>query len=184
MAKFSKNVNECIGPLYGCRNLKEITISSSAVNTYNAPYSHFGALFTKYEWESYYFEGSVTIEYPYAGNNYKFYVPAGLTKITITGNVTMSNEVFKDMTMVKEIIFEDGQTAIPNYAFTGCTSLESISLGGTITTLGTGSLNGCTSLKTIRFGGTKAEWGAVYKPNDVITVIDAGVTVACSDGEI
>lgn len=184
VVKFSKNMNECIGPLYGCGNLKKITISGRAVNTYNAPYTHFGALFAKYEWSTYDYEGAVTIEYPYAGNTYKFYVPAGLTKITITGDGTMSSEVFKGMTMVKEIILEDGQTAIPNYAFDGCTLLESIGLGGTITSFGTGSLNGCTALKTIRFAGTKAEWEAVYKPNDVITAIDAGVTVVCSDGEI
>jgi len=177
VVKFSRNMSECVTPLFGCGKLKEITISASALSTYSGAYSHLGNLFVKNELSPYSFDGAVEIEHLYNGKIYKFYVPSSLEEITITGNGVLVSGLFENLTMVKEIVFENGQTAIPESAFENCSSLESITIDATVITFGANSLNGCTSLKKIYYTGTEDQWNSMTKSTDVIAAIHAGITV-------
>lgn len=173
--KFSKNVDECVAALYGCGKLREITISANAVNTYTDNY--FGVLFAKNELSYYTYEGATQVQHKSGYYTYNYYVPSGLEKITITGTGVLGTEVFENLTMVKHIVFENGQTAIPVSAFKNCSSLESITIAATVTSFGAGSLVGCTSLRTIYYTGTEEQWNSMTKAADVTSAIDAGITV-------
>lgn len=177
VVKFSRNMSECVAPLFGCGKLKEITISASAVSTYSGAYSHLGNLFVKNEISPSPFDGAVEIQHSFNSQKYKFYVPSNLEKITITGTGVLASGVFENLTMVKEIVFENGQTVIPDQAFVNCSSLESITIDATVTTFGANSLNGCTSLKKIYYIGTEAQWNSMTKSTDVVAAINAGITV-------
>lgn len=80
-----------------------------------------------------------------------FYIPASLEKVVVTAG-TVHTYAFEECSMIKEIVFEDGVTAIESGAFFFCDALESVSMGKGITEISDECFRGVTSLKNVLIG--------------------------------
>ena len=56
--------------------------------------------------------------------------------LTISGNGTIEEKAFKEITKITSVVILDGVTGIGNAAFSGCTELSSITIPNTVTTIG------------------------------------------------
>lgn len=71
----------------------------------------------------------------------KFAIPEGVT--------TISPNLFKGNTWLKEVVLPSTLTAIPESAFEGCTNLKKVTMGDNVATIGNNAFKGCTALTDI-----------------------------------
>lgn len=137
------------GALSGCSSLKEITLPF--IGTSQSASDPLGFIF-----------GTVSYSGAQkAAQNFKvsngterydnFYIPSGLKKVTVTSGV-IHTYAFMDCKMIKEIVFEDGVTAIEGSAFYFCDGLESVSIGKGIAELSDECFRSLTGLKSVSIG--------------------------------
>ena len=77
-----------------------------------------------------------------------------LTEIKIPKTVTNENQnmsigPFGGCTLLKNVVFEDGMTKVPNGILKDASAVESVVLPSTVTEIGNDAFNGCTSLKQL-----------------------------------
>ena len=77
-----------------------------------------------------------------------------LTEIKIPKTVTNENQnmsigPFWGCTLLKNVVFEDGMTKVPNGILKDASAVESVVLPSTVTEIGNDAFNGCTSLKQL-----------------------------------
>ena len=139
------------GAFNGCSSLEKLTVSStgksiSASNvttTYNFGY-YFGT--TSYD-------NSVAVTQEVRKSNSStttqtvYYLPASLSSIKILGEI--NNRSLRNCTMLQEVEFANGVTAIGQYAFENCIGLESITIPSSVISIGSYAFNGCTQLKEV-----------------------------------
>lgn len=80
-----------------------------------------------------------------------FYIPSGLEKVTVSGG-TIRMYAFMGCATVKELVLEDGVTAIESGAFLLCEGLESVSMGKSITEISDECFMNLTGLKQVLIG--------------------------------
>ncbi len=82
----------------------------------------------------------------------KIEIPKTLEK----GGANGADSPFADCQYLKEVIFEDGITKIPQNIFSHCDSLEEIKIPDTVTTVENHAFNGCENLKYVNFSDSLA----------------------------
>lgn len=80
-----------------------------------------------------------------------FYIPSALKKVTVIGGVIHMYS-FEGCAMIKELVFDDGVTAIESGAFFFCDRLETVSMGASITEISDECFFALTSLKKVTIG--------------------------------
>ena len=136
------------GAFAGCVNLTEIELpfigkSVDAVNEEKL----FGYVFGEEQ-----IDGCTSVEQSYnSGTDTKtYYIPSGLTTVTLLGD-KMPIYAFCGNTVLKKVVLNTSVTAISEGAFKGCTSLDEIVLPDSVTKIGDDAFNGCTGLYGIDF---------------------------------
>lgn len=112
------------GAFSGCAGITEINVpfvgEGSSVGG--------GAALLGYIFGDDQYEGGILITQFYTNSSsIKSCVPSGLEKITVRG-VTLQFGALQNMTMVKEIVIEEGVSMIGDGALRGCTSLEKLTI--------------------------------------------------------
>lgn len=131
------------GALGGCSSLEELTIpfvgaEEEALNAKKV----FGYVFGTVSYTG----GVEAIQNYNSTGTATYYIPADLTKVTVTG--TLNPYSFYNVTTVKEVTYEV-QPVIPAYAFYGCTSLKTVAIDASVTEIGEGAFGGCTALLSV-----------------------------------
>ena len=149
------------GVFNGCNNLESMTIpfvgiapNSEEVYGYHDP---FGYIFGT----DAYTGGVKTRQYffVFGNNNFTdYYIPASLTKVTVTGD-SILDQAFYNCNNLKEIVIEDGVGGIGKDAFRNCTSLEKVTMGSGVTKIGELAFYGLTNLSDVTFGANVTEIG-------------------------
>lgn len=142
---------------YGCNNLESMTIPfvgdsrKTAKDEYQYP---FGYIFGTAS-----YDGAITVEASYVGFinktmgveqhvTAKFYVPASLRSVTVTGGEILYDAFFRCANITHITVPKD-ITQIGRYAFGRCTNLQSVTLPEQVTQLSDGAFYMCQSLETI-----------------------------------
>ena len=137
------------GALSGCSSLKSMTLPF--VGTTQTSSDPLGFIFG-----TTFYSGAQKAEQSYLCPDGlvrydNFYIPSKLEKVTVIGGVIHMYS-FEGCAMIKEIVFEDGVTAIESGAFFFCDGLESVSMGKGITELSDECFRGLTGLKSVLIG--------------------------------
>ena len=82
-------------------------------------------------------------------SSYSFYIPSGLTNVTITKQTVIPFGAFYGCSMLKEVELNEGITGIGSYAFYNCSNLYKINIPKTVTVLNTYCFYGCTKITDI-----------------------------------
>lgn len=136
------------GAFSGCCSLKDITLPFiGAKQSSSEPLGYIFGM-TPYA-RSQMVEQYITLSGQTWSKN--FYIPTELKKVTVTGG-TIKMYAFMNCTMIKELIFEDGVTAIESFAFLLCDGLESVSMGKSITEISDECFRFLTNLKSVSIG--------------------------------
>ena len=69
--------------------------------------------------------------------------------LTVSGTGKINNDLYKNNGEIRELVIEDGITAIGSYSFYGCTGLTRVVLPDTLTTMGNHAFAKCTALTEI-----------------------------------
>ena len=167
---------------YGCSSLESITIPSVGRNgvkqyepgsfwEYRDP---FGYIFGKTE-----YPGSVPVLqeelYYYETNWWEYYIPAGLTSVTITGN-EIAEKAFKNCTMLKTVVLSQNVTNIDDATFSGCDGLTDVYYAGSEddwAKVRIGSDNTCLTDATIHYNH------GIYCSHEFTSVVTAPT---CTEG--
>ncbi len=119
--------------------------------------------------DSYVFSGctalkSVTFPETLTSVGYRIIEDTAVESITIPKNVTKCDynsscggPLYGCKTL-KNVVFEEGMTAIPAYACCYAAYLESVTIPSTVTSIGSCAFSGCTNLKTVNYLGTADTW--------------------------
>ena len=86
------------------------------------------------------------------GNNsssYTYYIPTGLTSVTITDETLLRPYAFQNCTMLTNIVMNSGVTGVGSYAFSGCTGLRSFSVPDSATSIGSYAFYGCSAISEL-----------------------------------
>ncbi|GHV03943.1 hypothetical protein FACS189416_1260 [Bacteroidia bacterium] len=92
-----------------------------------------------------------------------------------------------DRAKIREVVIENGVTAIGNEAFRECSNLESVSIGNTVTRIGRRAFTLCSNLEaiTIPSGVAEIEAEAFYNCNRLAAIeVDAASTYYASTGGV
>ena len=131
----------------GCSGLVEMTIpfvGRSATATSSSDSTVFGFIFGKS-----YFTGA-TIVYQTYGNDVQYYIPSGLTEVTVTGGNLLYG-AFSGCNILTKVILSEGITAIGARSFISCTGLSEIEIPESVTTIGNEAFYRCTNLSIVTF---------------------------------
>ena len=112
------------GAFSGCAGITEINVpfvgEGSSASGREALLGHiFG--------DDQYDGGTLVTQFYSSSSSIKAYVPSGLEKITVRG-VILQFGALQNMTMVKEIVIEEGVSMIGDGALRGCTDLEKLTI--------------------------------------------------------
>lgn len=77
------------------------------------------------------------------------FVDIGITELTVTKDMRLSNEMFRTNSKLKKVTFEEGITYIPVQFLSDCPLLESVTLPSTLTDIYGTCFYRCTSLRNI-----------------------------------
>ena len=125
----------------GCSGLTSMTLPFVGLGEagYNSSHGCFGAIFgtTSYT-------GGIKTSQSY----YYYYIPSGLTSVTVTGG-ELSEGAFTGSSMLKEIQLPNTITEIPNEAFFNCTGLKTVLIPDSVTTIGADAFRQCYGLEEI-----------------------------------
>jgi len=131
---------------YSCKNLESITLpfigNKLGSETDTERYT-FGYIFGTSS-----FTGSVEIYQYHENGSCRYYVPASLKNVTITGG-DISYGAFSNCSMLESITYPDSITDIPPYTFYGCTSLKQINVPNSVTNIGEYAFYQCQNLTSI-----------------------------------
>jgi len=130
----------------GCSALTEVTIPFvGASKTSSGASSLFGYIFGK---ENY--TGAVATKQAYANYNGEvvYYIPEGLTKVTVLGG-DISRGAFQNCATLTDLILGEGVTSIGAYTFSRCEKLKDVVIADTVTTIGESAFEYCDSLLEI-----------------------------------
>ena len=186
------------GAFQGCIGLTEMTIpfvGGSANATEESASVLFGYIFGTSSYEGttgvsqrykYWYQSGET--YSSSTTNTWYYIPSGLTKVTVTGG-TLWYGAFYDCDMLTEIVLSDGVTTIGERAFYDCDGLTSITISDGVTTIGERAFYSCSNLASVTFGSGLTTIGelafeccaaltSVTIP-DSVTEIGAGAFAGC-----
>lgn len=148
------------GAFAGCVNLTEIELpfigkSADAVNEEKL----FGYVFGEEQ-----IDGCTSVEQYYnSGTDKKtYYIPGGLTTVTLIGD-KLPIYAFCGNTVLKKVVLNSSVTAIPEGAFKSCTALDEIVLPDSVTTIGDNAFNGCTGLYGIDFNKVTSIGNSAFK---------------------
>lgn len=169
----------------GCTNIEAMTLPFVGAHRYNtnAFEALFGYIFghindgTMHEIAQIYkdataqnvnedYNKSTTINAPY-----KFYIPSGLTSVTITDDTTIGESAFMDCDIVDTIILPDMLETIMAYAFDNCLDLDSINIPAGVSTIGQYAFKNCRTMTTITYNA------------DILTTISEGTFYNCYELE-
>lgn len=170
----------------GCSALESMTlpfVGRSASATLASSSTLFGYIFgtTSYE-------GSAATKQYTAANAYSYYtyyIPTGLTTVTITGGNILHGAFYNCENLIT-VIIESKCTSIDRAAFCGCYALTDITMPGSVASIGekafyrcyglanitiSGKVTSikdkafyeCVNLTNIVFKGTKTQWNAIKK---------------------
>ena len=145
---------------------------------------------------------SVKIEQLYLARTYDtlqtqvyYYLPAGLSNLTITDDEIISRDSMRNMNMIeflvlpqnlrvietgafalntklKELIIPDSVIHIDHVAFADCTSLRKVFIPDTMLKMGRSVFIRCYSLTTyIEFSSKPYDWESLWQSNNVIKVV-------------
>ncbi|MBR2296294.1 MAG: leucine-rich repeat protein, partial [Clostridia bacterium] len=117
----------------GCASLKSVVIPDSVTSIGNSA-----------------FDGCVNVREITAPSIAISYIPKNsLEKVVITSGASISENAFKDCTILTSVVMANSIKGIEASAFYGCTSLESIVLSNAIRSIGERAFYGCTALTSV-----------------------------------
>ncbi len=154
------------GAFSGCTALKSITLPYVGRTPTSEDWeAAFGYIFGR---ESY--TGSTMASFLTSDdyNSEKFYIPTGLTDVTVTSAQNISQRAFYNCSMLKTIIFNEGITSFGRATFLGCTSLTAMKLPDQLTVIPVGMFNGCVALEEVTYNA------------DNLTAIELAAFTNCS----
>jgi len=138
----------------GCTGLKEITLpfvgyssnTDPEEDTYQYP---LGYIFGSHSYTG----GIITSQYYYdssteSGTITDYYIPAGLTAVTITGGELICG-AFYNCNILTSVTIGDSVTNIGDCAFYNCTSLTSVTIGDSVTSIGYNAFENCSGLTSL-----------------------------------
>ncbi len=163
----------------GCSNLEEMTLPfvgcSRDENTEYDNYRLFGYIFGGTSYTG----GVLTSQYYSGSSTFSYYIPASLTKVTITDASGIYYGAFSNCSTIEELILNDEITTIEDRAFYRCTKLDTFKLPASLTTLGSEAMYNCDSLTDIEIpsGVTTIDEDAFYSCDTLSNVkLHADVT--------
>ncbi len=123
------------GAFAGCTSVAEMTLpfvgsSASATSASNSDTAStlFGWIFGS----TYYVDGTEISQYYSSSASAKYYIPSTLKKLTITGNtaanVRLNYGALSNMTMLTEVIIEDGVNYIYDSTLRGCSNITNLTI--------------------------------------------------------
>ena len=157
------------GAFWGCTSLAEITlpfVGDQRHSPEDTDLYPFGYLFGSNSYTG----GTATSQ-----SGMTYYIPAVLTKVTITDCDYIPDDAFYNCSKITEIILPDnvniigknafracsgllsigipvGITIIDNYAFSGCTGLTEVVIPDSVTSLGNSAFRDCSGLTSVTIG--------------------------------
>lgn len=84
-------------------------------------------------------------------------IPKGLNKIIGSINSYYSNGPFDGCAALKNVIFEEGITEIPNYLFEACNGLKEITIPNTVTKINKKAFKDCVNLEKVIFSSALSD---------------------------
>ena len=124
------------GALTGCDSLEELTLpfvgGSAGSMDYSIHYTTLGYLFGVGTW--------------YGTERY---LPANLTKVTVTKATILGGYAFCELTKLTEIVLPNTLETIDNSAFLKCTGLKSITIPSSVKNIGILAFANCENLETL-----------------------------------
>ncbi|MBQ6040722.1 MAG: leucine-rich repeat protein, partial [Oscillospiraceae bacterium] len=120
-----------------CKSLETLTIpyAGKTLETAND-----GSAEPVYSW---FFNSAYAPEGFYNANGHG--IPAGLTKITVTGGSIIPDNSFSNMVSLEEIIYPDDITSIGEYAFYNCSKVPNLPIPETVTSIGHYAFYNCSA---------------------------------------
>ena len=88
-----------------------------------------------------------------------------------------------DCSGLSKLTIPEGVTSIGEWAFLRCKALTKLELPSTIKKIESGAFQECDKIASVYFAGTKAQWRAMGRASDWITLARTG-EVYCSDGTL
>lgn len=116
-------------------------------------------------------------EYNY--NNYLGYIFG----VELSASSGLSNILQYVATNLRNVIVDQGCTALPTRAFYYCSGLTSITIPSSMKTIVDGAFYRCSSVTTLIYKGTVAQWNKVTKENNWNEGCNI-TTVQCSNGSV
>ena len=105
--------------------------------------------------------------------SYYYYIPASITKVTITDATKIETAAFMNCSNITEINLNSEITKISEYAFRECTKLDTFALPNDLTSLGSYAMYNCDSLTTIEIpNGTKTISSYAFYDCDALTNVE------------
>ena len=147
-----------INAFAGCAGLVEITIpfvGNKSDETAETDWQHpLGCIFGETE-----YEGGVATSQSFYGNKNAetgeltlttktYYIPAGLTKVTVTGGNILRG-AFQNCATIQELTLPQDLTIVSEYAFIYCTALTKMTLPTGVKSIGKSAFNHCQALAEI-----------------------------------
>ena len=135
------------GVFSGCSGLTELTLPfvgrSTSSNRATAT-TLFGYIFGNTAYEG----GVAVTQYYDASNSATYYIPANLTKVTVTGGKLLYG-AFSFCSSLEEITMPSGNYDIPESCFYGCSALSFLSGDAVVGAIGAYAFKNCSSIEAI-----------------------------------
>ena len=135
------------GVFSGCSGLTELTLPfvgrSTSSNRATAT-TLFGYIFGNTAYEG----GAAVTQYYDASNSATYYIPANLTKVTITGGKLLYG-AFSFCSSLEEITMPSGNYDIPESCFYGCSALSFLGGDAVVGAIGAYAFKNCSSIEAI-----------------------------------
>ena len=161
------------GAFNGASYLETLTIPFAGQNRANTTdpdqYHLFGYIFGSTKYNNSY---DVSQTFDGESGTITYWIPRGLTSVTVTDDTYVTDGAFNGLTSLKEInLSSENLAKIGDFSFEGCTSLTSIIIPNTVDSLGERAFAGCYRLHTLEFedGSTCLSIGA-YAFKDCIAL--------------
>lgn len=131
--------------LHNCKSITSLTLPYLGTNN-SVTTGTTGAL--GYLFGTTYGSGMTKANQYYSGGSYQgYYLPSGLTTITLTDEVTVPYGSLSNITSLTTVTLNSGVTTINGRAFYGSTGLTTVSLPETLTTINEYAFYGVTALR-------------------------------------
>ena len=139
----TENYQQVFGYIFGYTTGNDIAASPSDIIHTSASYD--------YTPQTVYLDGQYYREA-------RFFIPESVRKVTITKQIAIPENAFRNCDLIEEISLPDGTTSIGASAFRYCESINTIYIPSSVNTVGEYAFKGCTSL-TINCGAVSLPTG-------------------------